>query len=129
MERFFMSVRHRYFINQGSLRSVIAFWLMCFSVRGSGQAPLLIPDTLSGSVISLTIQDSVHQFYPGFDATTIGYNGGYLGPTIFLNKGQNVTLNVLNKLTDTTTTHWHGLHVSPMNDGGPHNEIMPSATW
>ncbi len=25
--------------------------------------------------------------------------------------------------------HWHGLHVSAMNDGGPHQEIYPSTTW
>lgn len=25
--------------------------------------------------------------------------------------------------------HWHGLHVSAMNDGGPHQEINPSTTW
>ncbi|MBK9026242.1 MAG: hypothetical protein IPL69_20470 [Saprospiraceae bacterium] len=25
---------------------------------------------------------------------------------------------------DTTTTHWHGLHVAPMNDGSPHNPIL-----
>lgn len=104
--------------------------LVCFfSINGRAQSPLLIPDTLSGSVISLTIKDSVHQFYPGYNAPTIGYNGSYLGPTVFLNKGQNVTLNVSNQLNDTTTTHWHGLHVSPVNDGGPHNVILPSATW
>lgn len=110
-------------------RYILVISTFCSSMSGSAQSPLLIPDTLSGNNISLTIQDSVHQFYPGKNAPTIGYNGSYLGPTLFLNKGQNVTLNVLNKLTDTTTTHWHGLHVSPANDGGPHNVILPSTTW
>nr|MBP6658738.1 multicopper oxidase domain-containing protein [Bacteroidia bacterium] len=70
-----------------------------------------------------------HQFFPGINTTTIGYNGSYLGPTIILSKGQSLTMNVHNELADTTTTHWHGLHVGPTNDGGPHTMIMPSDTW
>ncbi len=88
-----------------------------------------IPDTLSGANIDLNIADSTHQFYTGINTNTIAYNGGYLGPTIILEKGQNVTLNVNNQLADTTTTHWHGLHVAPMNDGGPHSMIMAGDTW
>ncbi len=88
-----------------------------------------MPDTLSGSNINLAIADSTHQFVSGFNTSTIAYNGSYLGPTIILNKGQNVTLNVHNTLADTTTTHWHGLHVSPMNDGGPHTMIMSGNIW
>jgi bilirubin oxidase len=88
-----------------------------------------IPDTLSGSIIDLMIADSSKQFYNGYNTNTIGYNGNYLGPTIILNKGQNVTLNVNNKLRNTTTTHWHGLHVAPMNDGSPHNPITSGTKW
>ena len=32
-------------------------------------------------------------------------------------------------LMDTTTTHWHGLHVSPANDGSPHTPIFAGTTW
>lgn len=88
-----------------------------------------IPDTLSGTSINLMIADSSKQFYSGYTTSTIGYNGDYLAPTIILNKGQKVTLNVKNMLSDTTTTHWHGLHVAPMNDGSPHNPIMALSTW
>lgn len=93
------------------------------------QTLITIPDTLSGSSINLSIEDSVHQFYSGYNTSTIAYNGSYLGPTIILNKGQNVTMNVNNLLADTTTTHWHGLHVAPMNDGSPHNPIMAGNIW
>ncbi|MDF2439013.1 MAG: Bilirubin oxidase [Bacteroidota bacterium] len=93
------------------------------------QTLISIPDTLSGSTINLTIADSTHQFFNGFNTNTIGYNGSYLGPTIILNKGQNVTMNVNNMLPDTTTTHWHGLHVAPMDDGSPHNPIMSGNSW
>lgn len=95
----------------------------------NAQTALFIPDTVSGTNINLNIADSSIQFFPGFNTATIGYNGRYLGPTIILEKGQSVTMNVHNELMDTTTTHWHGLHVAPMNDGSPHNPILSGATW
>lgn len=93
------------------------------------QNPLFIPDTLSGTNISLTIKDSTHTFFTGIKTKTIAYDGSYLGKTIILQKSQNVTLNVNNQLTDTTTTHWHGLHIAAKNDGSPHNPIMAGKTW
>lgn len=93
------------------------------------QTPLPIPDTLSGSVIDLTLQEATWEFHPGEVVNTYGYNGSLLGPTLILNQGQAVTLNVTNALPDLTTTHWHGMHVSPANDGGPHSLIYPNTTW
>lgn len=112
------------------MKNLISFaaLLMLASITNA-QSQLVIPDTLTGNNINLYIADSLNQFFPGFTTATIGYNGRYLGPTLILNKGQIVTLNVHNELADTTTTHWHGLHVAPMNDGGPHTMIMPSDTW
>jgi blue copper oxidase len=112
------------------MRNLITFVLLLIvALPSNAQTQLFIPDTLTGTNINLNIADSSHQFFPGLNTATIGYNGSYLGPTLILNKGQSVTLNVHNELADTTTTHWHGLHVSPMNDGGPHNMIMPTDTW
>lgn len=93
------------------------------------QTLIPIPDTLSGSIINLTLQTGSREFFPGTQTATLGYNSAYLGPTLILQKGQAVTLNVHNQLGDTTTTHWHGLHVAPHNDGGPHTMIMDGETW
>ncbi len=93
------------------------------------QIKITIPDTLSGKIIDLTIAKGVKEFVEGKTAHTIGYNGNYLGNTIILHKGQNVKFNVYNNLTEPTSTHWHGLHVSPANDGSPHNPIMPNEVW
>lgn len=68
-------------------------------------------------------------FHPGEPVATIGYNGDLLGPTLILNRGEQVILNVTNQLPDMTTTHWHGMHVSAENDGGPHSVILPGTTW
>lgn len=110
-------------------KTTLALLLLGIWAGAAAQNVIPIPDTLSGNAIQLTMADSSHQFYPGFNTATIGYNGAYLGPTLILHKGQNVTLNVTNHLSDTTTTHWHGLHVAPMNDGGPHSHIMTGDTW
>jgi blue copper oxidase len=106
----------------------IAFILL--AVEANAQQPLFIPDTLSGSTINLTLKTDSVQFFPGQISFTNGYSGyKYLGKTLILKKGTNVSITVNNQLTDTTTVHWHGLHVAPQNDGGPHTMIMPGATW
>ena len=104
-------------------------FLAFITIVAQAQNLINFPDTVSGSNINLSIRDSSKQFFVGYNTKTIAYNGRYLGPTIFLNKGQNVSLNVTNNLADTTTTHWHGMHVSPSNDGSPHTMIMNGATW
>ncbi len=94
-----------------------------------GQNPLFIPDTLSGSNINLTIQNGTHQFFTGQVTNTYGVNGNILAPTLLLNQGDSVYFTVNNQIGDTTTMHWHGLHVSPENDGGPHSIIPPNTSW
>ena len=93
------------------------------------QTPVPIPPMLSGSVIDLTVQTGTTEIYPGKFTNTVGYNGNFLGPTILLEAGQQVQFNVHNQLGDTTTVHWHGLNVSPANDGSPHVMIMAGETW
>lgn len=109
--------------------TLVAIFSSVFMSLIFAQNPLFIPDTVSGTNISLSIKDSMHSFFAGTMTRTIGYNGSYLGKTIILQKGQNVTLNVHNQLADTTTTHWHGLHIAAKNDGSPHNPIRTGQTW
>jgi FtsP/CotA-like multicopper oxidase with cupredoxin domain len=93
------------------------------------QSPMFIPPILSGNTIELSIGNGNKVFYPGQITQTMGINGDFLAPTLVLDQGQQVTINIKNELTDTTTIHWHGMHVSPQNDGGPHIYILPGATW
>lgn len=103
---------------------------MAFLMSGSlfAQNLLAIPDTAVGPVINLNMAPSSVNFY-STPTQTMGFNGDILGPTLLLNQGDSVTINVTNNLPNTTTVHWHGLHVSPENDGGPHSIITPGATW
>lgn len=92
--------------------------------------PLNIPDTLSGGSITLNMHKDSVPFFPGNISHTYGYNlNKYLGPTLILNKGSNVSITVNNQIGDTTSVHWHGLHVAAKWDGGPHSPILPSSSW
>ncbi len=94
-----------------------------------GQNALVIPPTIETSTINLTLQEGVTQFYPGVNTSTLGANGALLGPTLIMSTGDNMNITVDNQLLDTTTIHWHGMHVSPEDDGGPHSIILPGTTW
>ena len=95
-----------------------------------------IPPTLTGTVVGgkvtydLNMQQGMTEFLPGLRTATLGYNGNYLGPTLIMNKGDEVVLNVTNNLGGPhTTTHWHGFHLFAIMDGGPHQEILSGVTW
>lgn len=110
-------------------KQLLIIWTVLFYSMANAQNPLFIPHTVSGENIDLHVQYGQMTFYEGFVTHTIGYNQEILGPTIVLEKGQNVTLNVWNELNEVTTVHWHGLHVSAKNDGGPHTVIEAGAVW
>jgi len=90
---------------------------------------LWIPDTLSGTTFNLTMKDTFRQILTGNQTITGGINGDIWGPTLIWNKGDVIHVNVENRLTDTTTIHWHGMHLPAIMDGGPHQPILPSTTW
>jgi len=73
--------------------------------------PLAIPPTLSGPTYDLTLARSSHEFMNGIQTTTLGINGTYLGPTLILESGTDVQMNVTNQIGEPTTIHWHGMHV------------------
>jgi len=112
-------------ISKFSLTPVLFFLL--FSLYGQNQLP--IPDTISGTNFELNLQNGTVQFYEGQETTTMGTNGNILGPTLFMNKNDFVNIHVNNNIEDTTTIHWHGMHVSAANDGGPHTTIAPGESW
>lgn len=104
--------------------------LLCAAAALSyGQNALFIPDTLAGPIVQLNVGTGTRNYFPGFTTPTYGYNGPILGPTLLLQKDDSVTLNVTNNLNTGTTVHWHGFHVAPENDGGPHQVIFPGTTW
>jgi FtsP/CotA-like multicopper oxidase with cupredoxin domain len=93
--------------------------------------PPLAPSRLDAAgrrVFDLTAAPGRHDF-GGRSADTLGFNGDYLGPTLRATRGEQVVVNVHNGLGETTTVHWHGMHLPAASDGGPHQPNAAGATW
>lgn len=121
--------KYQLFKVQKDMKKIFSSAAVAIAFISQAQNPLAIPQAVSGTNFSLTIHDTSKVFYSGFTTNTFGVNADYLGPTLILNQGDSVSINVTNMLMDTTTIHWHGLHVAPSNDGGPHTTIAPGTTW
>jgi len=92
--------------------------------------PLLEPRLENGEkVFDLAVQAGETEFFEGKRTETLGFNGDYLGPTLRAHAGDRVRLNVTNDLAESTTVHWHGMHLPAAMDGGPHQVIQPGQTW
>lgn len=86
-------------------------------------------DAEGRQVFDLDIAEGEAEFLDDTATATFGVNGSYLGPTLRVERGDEVVMNVTNRLAETTTLHWHGMHLPAEMDGGPHQRIAPGATW
>jgi FtsP/CotA-like multicopper oxidase with cupredoxin domain len=93
--------------------------------------PLLSPrrDNSGRSVFDLTLRSGTSRFFSGTSTETWGVNGNYLGPTLRATRGDRVLIHVTNQLPETTTMHWHRMHLPAVADGGPHQPIEPGTSW
>ncbi len=80
-------------------------------------------------VFNLNLQKGKTEFFDGVLTNTIGINSDYLGSTLRASRGDQVQFNITNKLGEVSTVHWHGMHIPPTVDGGPHQNIKAGATW
>ena len=101
------------------------------ATRGTFSIPPLLTPTSAGAgqVFALNMAPGETELLPGRQTPTFGFNGSYLGPSIRVSKGQQVQLAVANQLGEPTTVHWHGMHLPPVMDGGPHQVIAPGEVW
>ena len=99
------------------------------------QHKLHIPEVLQPriengeKIFDLTVQQGETNIVDGKKTKTLGYNGAFLGPTLRARKGDTVRIHVTNKLSDATTTHWHGMHLPAAMDGAAHQLIKPGENW
>ena len=93
--------------------------------------PPLAPSRHDGQgrrVFDLTAQAGRREFL-GRTTSTWGVNGDYLRPTLRAHRGEQVLINLHSRLDETTTMHWHGMHLPASADGGPHQTSTPGQTW
>lgn len=97
--------------------------------------PLIVPEVMTGTTFDLNLHQTSKRFGSSAfqntaDSTTYAYNNMlFWGPTLIMNKGDWVQINLVNNLSETTTTHWHGFHIPAIMDGGPHQTIPAGTTW
>jgi bilirubin oxidase len=66
---------------------------------------------------------------PGKPADAYAYNGRVPGPRLELREGDRVIVHFRNQLPDTTTVHWHGLHLPVTSDGSPFHPVAPGGSY
>jgi bilirubin oxidase len=97
----------------------------------SWTAPELLADISTEPGVrefTLTASPTRLEFVPGKPTEAWAYNGTVPGPTIELREGDRVTVHFHNKLTQTSTVHWHGLHLPAGSDGSPLDPVLPGAS-
>ncbi|GAA1571328.1 multicopper oxidase domain-containing protein [Leucobacter aridicollis] len=99
------------------------------------RAPLAIPALDEGTVgddgvraFELVAQAGESSFVAGVRTPTWGYNGAFGGPTLRAAQGERVRVVVRSELAEVTTTHWHGMKLPAIADGGPHQPIAPGCS-
>lgn len=107
---------------------IIPLSFLLFLGFGLYAAPLFIPELKEGKDARLTIQKG-ELTLNGIKSDTFGYNGDYLGPTLRFDVGDNADIHILNSIGESTTLHWHGMHIPAEFDGGPHQIIQKDELW
>jgi len=111
------------------IRGIGSASAVLWACGATGQT-VLIPPALDASLpVTLTLQEGMHSFTGGAPTMSYGANGDVLGPTLIVHRGDAADWTVVNALPDSTTLHWHGMHVAAHHDGGPYTPIAPGATW
>ena len=130
-----MSITRRRFMRTLAAGTISSTFGIPLLAQGSPLNTLKIPPLYAGEAAggqqhyALTTQTGSVNFIPGLRTPTIGVNGDFLGPTLHLKNGDNVSIAVKNLLGETTTVHWHGLHLPAKADGGPAQVIENGTTW
>ncbi|WP_290186484.1 multicopper oxidase family protein [Corynebacterium glaucum] len=97
--------------------------------------PLPIPPLEEGELdgttrrFELTAQEGEFEIVPGTMTATWGFNGAWLGPTLYMRRGDRIEMTVHNEVSEPTVVHWHGLHLPAAADGGPAQMFDPGETW
>ncbi len=90
----------------------------------------------NGKTFTLNIHEGVKQFISTIPSTVTGAididnirTNTFWGPTLIMDKGDVVHMDVTNNLNESSTIHWHGSHLPAIMDGGPHQIIPAGTKW
>lgn len=79
--------------------------------------------------IDLTASVAKLQLVPGTTTEVYSYNGQVPGPVLEFREGDRVRVHFRNQLPETTTVHWHGMHLPFPSDGSPFHPVAPGEDY
>ena len=98
-----------------------------FTTETAGLADALGPSVIrlhDGDQFDLRIEP-VRKRLDDYDLRMLGYNGSIPGPTLHVDQGSEITVQVTNHGDVEATVHWHGLRLENRYDGVPHETQSP----
>jgi len=105
--------RRRFIQGVAAGGAVLAFGRSALAMRNRVE-----PAVLSGDRFDLVIDETPVNI-TGRPRMATAVNGSIPAPTLRLREGDTVTINVTNRLSETTSIHWHGLRLPADMDGVP----------
>lgn len=92
-----------------------------FLASASALAILPIPASAAADTLTLTAEAVTRQLLPKGEGTTamLGFNGSMPGPELRLKRGEQISIDVENRLEEGTAVHWHGIRLENRMDGVP----------
>jgi bilirubin oxidase len=123
-----------------SLLFIVGFTSVAQAQRFINQ--IIIPPIIVDDNYHLNVIETEHNFSPmdtgvlntmiktfAFEDANNPGTTTILGPTLTWSYLHDLKPTVTNKISEVTTSHWHGAHVPQFADGGPHQRIQPGADW
>ncbi len=130
-----MKINRRNFLMATAATPAMIFLSRQANATSQSRQELPIPELYEGEkksgkkLFQLKVEHGEVEFFKGYKTLTLGYNGNYLGPTLRMKKGDEVSIEVRNHMAEDTTVHWHGMVIPANMDGGPHQNIVPQGKW
>lgn len=87
---------------------------------------------MESNIWQLVAKPVKQQLLPGLYINAFGYIGSSPEPTIIVYPGDYVQIRVYNKLSESTSVHWHGLDIPNVMDGVPDEQpslIIPPGSY
>ncbi len=98
-----------------------------FTTRTAGLSQATRPEIIrlrDGDTFDLRIEP-VRKQIGDAEVRMLGYNGSIPGPTLHVDQGSEITVQVTNDGDVEATVHWHGLRLENRYDGVPHETQAP----
>jgi bilirubin oxidase len=95
------------------------------AVLVGGRLPVQAPPVPHIVELTLVAAPTRLELRAGHMTDVFAYNGQVPGPTLQLREGDSVIVHFRNALPESSTVHWHGLHLPFIADGSPFHPVPP----